>query len=224
MEQGHRHTGSFLKASVAFKSIWITPQVRSPGLLHTGSGAKLTLRSLEWDETRLTPKSDGSNCESALLVVQSLSHVWLLVTPWTAAHQASLSFTISWSLLKFMSIESVMPSNHLILCRPLLLLPSAFPSSWFFSSELVLHIRWPKYWSFNFSISPSNKYQGWFPLGRTGLDLLAVQGTLKTRRVTLSKLIHLLQPQFPREGVGVCLHVPVWVCLSRCLGWWKWLN
>ena len=198
MELGHRYTGSFLKASVAFRSIWITSQVRSLGLLHTGSVPKMTLRSLEWDETRLTPKSDGSNCESALLVVQLLSHVWLLVTPWTAACQASLSFTISWSLLKLMSIESVMPSNHLILCRPLLLLPSAFPSSRFFSSELALHIRWPKFWNFNFSISPSIEYQGWFPLGWTGFDLLAVQGTLKTRQVILSKLIHLLQPQFPQ--------------------------
>ena len=91
------------------------------------------------------------------VVVQLLSHVRLFAPSWTAAHQASLFFTISWSLLKFMSIESVMPSNHLILCRPLLLLPSIFPSIRVFSNELALHIRWPKYWNFSFSSSPSNE-------------------------------------------------------------------
>ena len=90
----------------------------------------------------------------------ALTGVWLFVTPWTAAHQSSLSFTISWSLLKFMSIESMMPSNHLIFCHPLLHLPSIFPSIRVFSKESVLHIRWPKYWSFSFSTSPSNEYSG----------------------------------------------------------------
>ena len=112
--------------------------------------------------------------------VQSLSHVRLFVTPWTAARQASLSITNSWSLLKFMSIESVMPSNHLILCRPLLLLPSIFPSIRVFSSDSVLHIRWPKYWSFSFSISPSYEYSGLISFRMDWLDLLAVQGTLKS--------------------------------------------
>ena len=93
--------------------------------------------------------------------------VWLFATPWTAARQASLSITSSQSLLKLMSIESVMSSNHLILCHPLLLLPSIFPSIRLFSKESVLCIRWPKYW--RFSISPSSEYQGWFPLGLTGL-------------------------------------------------------
>ena len=92
--------------------------------------------------------------------VQSLSRVRLFATPWTAAHQASLSITNSQSLLKLMSIELVMPSNHLMLCPPLLLLPSIFPSIRVFSNESVLHIRWPKYWSFSFSISPSNEYSG----------------------------------------------------------------
>ena len=92
--------------------------------------------------------------------VQLLSRVWLFETPWTAAHQASLSITNSWSLLKLMSIESVMPSNHLILCRPLLLLPSIFPSIRVFSNESALCIRWPKYWSFSFNISPSNEHSG----------------------------------------------------------------
>ena len=91
---------------------------------------------------------------------QSLSHVRLFVTPWTAAHQASLSITISRSLLKLMYIESVMPSNHLILCDPLLLLPSIFPSIRVFSNESALRIRWPKYWSFSFNVSPSNEYPG----------------------------------------------------------------
>ena len=98
--------------------------------------------------------------------------------PWTAAHQASLSITNPWSLLKFMSTDSVMPSKHLILCRPLLLLPSIFPSIRVFSIESVLHIRWPKYWSFN--ISPSNDYAGLISFRIDWLDLLAVQGTFKS--------------------------------------------
>ena len=113
--------------------------------------------------------------------VQLLSHVQLFVTPWIAARQASLSITNSWSLLKLMSIESVMPSKHLILCRPLLLPPSIFPSIRVFSNESALRIRWPKYWSFSFSISPSNEYSDGFPLGSNfRLDLIAVQVTLKS--------------------------------------------
>ena len=111
--------------------------------------------------------------------VQSLSHVRLFETPWTAARQASLSITNSRSLLKLMSIESVMPSNHLILCRPLLL-PSIFPSIRVFSNESVLHIRWPKYWSFSFSISPSNEYWELISFKIDWLDFFAVQGTLKS--------------------------------------------
>ena len=105
--------------------------------------------------------------ERQFVVVQSLSHVWLFETPWPAARQASLSFIISGSLLKLMSLESVMPCNHLILCCPLLLLPSIFPSIRVFFSESVLHIRWPKFWSLGFSISPSNEYSG-SALGWTG--------------------------------------------------------
>ena len=107
------------------------------------------------------------------------SCVQLFATPWTAALQASLSITNSQSLLKFMSIELVLLSNHLILCHPLLLLPSIFPSIRVFSSESVLHIRWPKYWSFSFSISPSNECLGLISFRMDWLDLLAVQGTLK---------------------------------------------
>ena len=111
--------------------------------------------------------------------VQSLSHVQLFATPWAAAHQASLFITNSWSLLKLMSIASVMPSNHLVLCCPLLL-PSIFPSIRVFSNESALRIRWPKYWSFSFSISPSSEYSGLISLAMDWLDLLAVQGTLKS--------------------------------------------
>ena len=111
--------------------------------------------------------------------VQSLTCVWLFAIPWTVARQASLSITNSWSLFKLMSIESVMPSSCLILCRPLLLLPSIFPSIKVFSSESVLRIRWPKYWSFSFSISPSNEYSGLISFRMEWLHLLAVQGTLK---------------------------------------------
>ena len=102
------------------------------------------------------------------------------MTPWTAAPQAPLSSTVSWSLLKFMSIESVMPFNHLILCRPLLLLPSICPNTRVFSKELPLRIRWPKYWSFSFSISPSNEYSGLISFRIDWIDLLADQGTLKS--------------------------------------------
>ena len=112
------------------------------------------------------------------IVVQSFSHVWLFATPWTAACQVSLSFTISWSLLKLMSIESVMPPNHLIPCHLLLLLPSVFPSIRVFSNELALRVRWPKYWSF--SISSSNEYSGLISFGTDWFDRLAVQGTLKS--------------------------------------------
>ena len=103
-----------------------------------------------------------------------------LCTPWTAACQASLSFTISWSLLKLMAIELVMPSNHLILCHPLLLPPSIFPSIRVFSNESALCIRWPKYWSFSFSISPSNEYSGLISCRMDLFDLFAVKGTLKS--------------------------------------------
>ena len=111
--------------------------------------------------------------------VQSLIRVRLFATPWTAACQASLFITKSQSLLKLMSIDSVMPSNHLILCRPLLLPPSIFPSIRVFSNESALCIRWPKYWSFSFSISPSHEYSGLVSFRMDWLDLLAVQGTLK---------------------------------------------
>ena len=113
-------------------------------------------------------------------LVQLLSLLWLFVTPWTAACQASLSITNSQSLLKLMSIKSVMPSNHLILCHPLLLLPSIFPSIRGFSNESALCIRWPKYWGFSFSISPSNEYSGLISFRINWFDLLALQETLRS--------------------------------------------
>ena len=126
--------------------------------------------------------------------VQSLSRVQLFETPWTA-HQASLSITNSRNSLKFMSIDSVMPSNHLILCRPLILLPSIFPSIRVFSSELLLGIRWPNYWSFSFNISPSSEYSGLISFRMIAcFDLLAVQGTLKS----------LLQHQSSKETIPRC--------------------
>ena len=115
-----------------------------------------------------------------VIVVQSLSHVWLFPTPWTIACQASPSFTISWSLLKFMSLQSVMLSNHLICCCPLLLLLSIFSSIRVFSNELALPTRWPKYWSFSFSISPSNEYSGLISFRIDWFDPLAVQETFKS--------------------------------------------
>ena len=118
-------------------------------------------------ETKITFSSVAQSCPT-------------LSDPTTAACQTSLSITNTWSLLKLMCIESVMPSNHLILCRSLILLPSSFPSIRVFSNELALHIRWPKYWSFSFSISPSNEYLGLIFFRRDWLDLLAVQGTLKS--------------------------------------------
>ena len=113
------------------------------------------------------------------IVVQSFSHVWLFATPWTAGHQASLSIN-SWCLLKLMSTELVILSNHLILCYPLLFLPSIFPSIRVFPSESALHIRWLKYWSLSFSISPSNEHPGLISFRMDWLDLFAVQGTLKS--------------------------------------------
>ena len=134
---------------------------------------KSQTRLRDWTEL------NWSDYERAV-VVQLLSHVWIFATPWTTALQASLSITNSRSLLKAMSIKAVMPSNHLFLCHPFLLLPSIFPIIRIFSNESALCIRWPKYWSFSFSISPSNEYSGLISFRADWLDLLAVQGTLKS--------------------------------------------
>ena len=145
---------------------------------------------------------------SGNIIVQLLSCVWLFATMWTSASQASLSFTISQGLLKLMSIESVMPSNHLILCCPLLFLPSIFPSIRVFSNESILHIRGPKYWSFSFSISPSNEYSGLIFLRIDWFDLLAVQGILQ------SLLEHQIQKhQFFRTQIALWsnCHIHTWL-------------
>ena len=126
--------------------------------------------------------------------VQSFSHVRLFVIPWTAAYQAPLSITNSWSLLKLISIESVIPSNYLNLCRFLLLLLSIFPSIRVFSNESALCVKWPKYWNFSFNISPSNEYPGLISFRMDWLDLLAVQGTLKS----------LLQHHSSKESILQC--------------------
>ena len=137
-------------------------------------GEKWRGKGCKWKKSPL-----WASVSSSISSVQLLSHVWLFVTPWTAAPQAFLSITNSQSLLKLMSIKSVMPSNHLILCCPLLLLSSIFPIVRVFSNESVLHIRWPKYWSFSFSLSPSNKYSGLISFRIDCFDL-AVQGTFKS--------------------------------------------
>ena len=150
--------------------------------------------------------------------VQSLSRVRLFATPWTAAHQASLSITISRSSLKFMSIRSVMPSSHLILCRPLLLLPPIPPSIRVFSNESTLHVRWPKYWSFSFSISPSKEHPRLISFRMDWLDLLAVQGTLQSLlqhhsskasifRRSAFFMVQLSNPYMTTGYAWLCLHL-----------------
>ena len=154
----------------------------SSGYISFNPGIKLM--SSKFQATELSPTPHWTPIKYHPLPVpvpvQSLSCVWLFVTPWTAGHQASLSITNSQSLPKLMSIESVMPSNHLSLCCPLLLLPSIFPNNRVFSNESALPIRWPKYWSFSFSISPSDEYSGLISFRINWFDLLLVQGTLKS--------------------------------------------
>ena len=157
--------------------------------------------------------------------VQSLCCVWLFVTPWTAARQASLSITNSRSFLKLMSNESVMPSNHLILCRPLLLSPSIFPNIRVFSNELVLCIRWPKYWSFSFSISASNEYSGLISFRMDWLDLLAVQGTLKSllqhhsskASIILCSAFFIVQLSHPYMTTGKITALTRWTFVSKVM-------
>ena len=141
---------------------------------------QLNIKTLYDTVSFLKLQGEDSSLMNQFSSVQSFSHVRLFMTPWTAAHQASLSITSSQSLLRLMSIESVMPSNHLIFCRPLLLPPSIFPSIRVFSNESALRIRWPKYWRFSFNISPSSEYSGLISFKTDWLDLLAVQGTLKS--------------------------------------------
>ena len=157
--------------------------------------------------------------------VQSLSHVQLFATPWAAALQASLSITNSQSLLKLMSIKLVMPSNHLILCHPLLLPPSIFPSITVFSNESVLHIRWPKYWSFSFSISPFNEYSGLISFRIDWLDFLAVQGTLKSllqhhsskASILQHSAFFIVQLSHPYMTTGKTIALTRWTFVSKVM-------
>ena len=155
---------------------------------------------------------------SSVFCCCSLSHVLLFETPWTATCQASLSFTISQSLLKFMSIESVMPSKYFILCQPLLLLPSIFPSIGIFSNESALLIRWPKYWSFGFTIDPSDEYSGLIPFRIDWFYLLAAQGTLKSllphyslkSSVRLRSAFFMLQLSYLYMITGKTIALTIW--------------
>ena len=145
------------------------------------------------------------------------------MTPWIATCQASLSFTVSWSLLKLMSIELVMPSNQLILCHSLLLLLSIFPSIRVFSNESAFHIRWPKYWSFNFNISPSNEYSGLISFRMDRLDLLAVQGTFKSplqhhsskASIILHSAFFIVQFSYPYMNTGKNIALTRWTLLAN---------
>ena len=157
--------------------------------------------------------------------VQSLSHVRLFVTPWIAARQASLSITNSWSSLKLTSIESVMPSSHLILCHPLLLLPSIPPSIRVFSNESTLRMRWPKYWSFSLNISPSNEHPGLVSFRVDWLDLLAVQGTLKSllqhhsskASILQSSAFFTVQPSHPYMTTGKTIALTRWAFVGKVM-------
>ena len=158
-----------------------------------------------------------------VVVVQSLSCVQVFVTPWTAAHQASLSITNCRSLFKLMSIELVMPFNHFILCRPLLLLLSIFPSIRVFSNESVLHIKWPKYRSFSFSICPSNEYSGLISFRIDWFDLLAVQGTLKSllqhhsskASILQYSVFFMVQLSYPFTTIGKTRALTIWTLLAK---------
>ena len=155
--------------------------------------------------------------------VQPLSRVWLLATPWTAERQASLSITNSRSLLKLMSIESVISSSHLILCYPLLFPPSVFPSIRVFSNESVLYIRWPKYWSFSFSISPSNEYSGLISFRVDCFDLPTVQGTLKgllqhhnsKASILRHSALFIIQLSHPYMTTGKTIDLTRWTFLAK---------
>ena len=169
-----------------------------------------------------------------MLLVCSRSVVWLFATSWTEAHQATLSFIISRNLLKLMSVESVMPSSHLILCHPLLFLPSIFPSIRVFSNESALHIRWPKYWNFSFSISPSNEYSGLISFRIDWFDLLEVQGTLKSllqyhsskASILWLSAFFMVQLSHPYMTTGKTVTLTIWtiwnkvmfLLLIHCLG------
>ena len=189
----------------------------------------LIFRVIKW--TQFCSKQHSIQFSS----VQLLSHVWLFVTPWTTACQASVSITNFRSSPKPVSIESVMPSNHLILCRPLLLLPSIFPSIRVFSNESVLRIRWPNYWSFSFNISPSNEHPGLISLRMDCLALLSVQGALKSllqhhsskASILLCSAFFIVQLSHPYMTIGKTIALTRWTFVGKemslllicCLDW-----
>ena len=157
------------------------------------------------------------------VAVQSLRGVWVFANPWTAACQASLPFTVSQSLLKLMTVELMMPSNHLILCHPVLLLPSVFPSISVFSNESTLRIRWPKYWSFSFSISPSNEYAGLISF-RMNCFGLAAQRTLKSlpapqfeRTVLRHFVFFMVQLSYPYLAAGKTMALIIWTFVGKVM-------
>ena len=172
-----------------------------------------------------TPGVHSESYSFTFAVVQSLNCDWLFATPWTVARQSSLSFAVFWSLLKLMSIKLVMPSNHLILCCPLLLLPSIFPSIKVFSSELALPIRWPKYWSFNFSIPPSNEYSGLISFKIDWFDLLVVCGTLKSllqhhnlkASVLQCSAVFMVQLSHPYMTTGKTIALTRWTFVGKVM-------
>ena len=200
--------------------IWWTclpPLGPSDTLLPSGLGKSMHLFSNQPGSVSQIPAQFRS--------VQLLSRVWLFATPWTAAHQASLSIINSQSLLKLTCIESVMPSNHLILCRPFLLPPSVFPSFRVFSNESVLHIRWPKCWNFSFSISPSNECWGLISFRMDWLDLLAVQGTLKSLRqhhsskasILRRSAVFTVQLSHPYMTIGKTIALTRWTFVGKVM-------
>ena len=179
-------------------SVCLTPPCTPSGVVEVIAAiAAWSSVSIEADGKRLC----CSVFDSALQFssVQSLSRVWLFPTPWTAARQASLSITNCWSLLKLMSIESVMPSNHLILCHPLLFLPSIFPSIRVFSNESLLRIRWPKYWSFSFSMSPSTEYSGLISFSMDWLDLPVGSVVINISPNSLDSRLCFIQPSISHD-------------------------
>ena len=175
--------------------------------------------------TLITYQSQGKGQLPVFSSVQLLSHVRLFATPWITARQASLSITNSRSLLRLMSIESVMPSNHLILCCPLLLPPSIFPSMRVFSDESALHIRWPKYWSFSFNISPSNEHPGLISFRIDWFDLLAVQGTLKRllqhhsskASILWHSAFFVVQLSHPHMTAGKTIALTIWTFVGKVM-------
>ena len=199
-----------------------------------GDGLKIT--SVTHIQRAFSSDSWYLKSTAQLSSVQSLSRVWLFETPWTAAHQASQSITNSWSFLKLLSIESVMPSNHIILYHPLLFSPLIFPSIRVFSNESALPISWPKYWSFSFNLSPFNEYWGLISFRVDWLDLLAVQGALKSllqhhsskASILQHSAFFIVQLSYPYTTTGKTTDLTRQTFVGKvmsllfkcCLGWW----